>query len=91
VDGIYVTHGGKIAKNDLIRSDTDDRSIDIKEFLNALALAKANDVNKKEDIRYRVMPRTGYRRKRRQEEIINNPDNEDGSGESGDNKGEIMR
>lgn len=91
MDGIYVTHGRKIAKNDLIRSDSDDGSIDIKELLNALALTKANDVNKKEDIRNRVVPRTGYRRKRRQEEIINDPDNEDGNGESGDNKGEIMR
>jgi len=48
-------------------------------------------MNKKEDIRNRVMPRTGYRRKRRQQEIIYDPDNENGNGKNGENEGEIMR
>lgn len=91
VDRVYVAHSGEIAEDDLVWTDTDNRTVRFEKLLNALALSKSNDVDKKKNIGDGIVPGARYRAERRQEEVVDNSSQEISRGGSCESQGKLER
>ena len=77
---IHVSRGGNIAEHDLVRADTYDWSVGVEEFLDPFALAETEDVGGEPEVRDGIVPRSGYRTERGEEEVVGGAEEEDGEG-----------
>jgi hypothetical protein len=76
VDGIHVRHSRNVTKNNLVGSYSDDRTVNLKEVLNCLALTETDNVNCKPKVGNGKMPGTRDRAERRQEKVVKEAEKE---------------
>ena len=86
MDGIHVPHSRKVTKNNLVGSYSDDRTVNLKKFLNCLALTETENVKCEPKVGNGKMPGTRDRAERRQEKVVKGAEKE--VGEYGGGNGE---
>ena len=86
MDGIHVPHSRNITKNHLVGSHSDDRTVDLEEFLDCFTLAETEDVKCEPEIGSGIIPGTRDRAERRQEKVVEGADKE--TGKNGGGSGE---
>lgn len=87
---IHVPRGGNIAEHDLVRAYADDGSIGVEELLDRFALAETEDVGGEPEIRDGVVPRSGYRAKGGEEEVVGDAEEENGEGDGERDEGGVV-
>jgi hypothetical protein len=86
VDGIHVPHSRNITKNDLVGPYSDDRTINLEEFVNCFTLTETEDMKCEPKVGNGKIPRTRDRAERRQKKVVEDADKE--VGENGGGSGE---
>lgn len=70
MNGVDVAHGGEIAEDNFIWANPYDRAVYFEKLLDPLTLTKSDNMSKKKNIRGGIVPRTRYRRERRQKKVV---------------------
>lgn len=84
---VYRSHGGDIAEDNLIWPDPHDRSICLEKLLDGLALAEADNVDVKPEIRDGSIPRAGDCAEGREKEVVEGADHDIDKGGRGKTEG----
>jgi hypothetical protein len=86
VDGIHAPHSRNITKNHLVGSHSDDRTVNLEEFLDCFTLTETEDVKCEPEIGNGIIPGTRDRAERRQEKVVEDAEKE--TGKKGGGSGE---
>ena len=86
MDGIHVPHSQNITKNHLVGSYSDDRTVNLEEFLYCLTLTETEDMKGEPEIGNGIIPGTRDRAEGRQEKVVEDADKE--TGKDGGGNGE---
>jgi hypothetical protein len=86
VDRIRVPHSREIAKDHLVGPYSDDRTVNLEELLNCLALTETEDVKCEPEVGNGIIPRARDRAERRQKNVVEDAEKEVGENGGGSGK-----
>lgn len=78
---VHATRSGQVAENHLVRTNTNDRTIRLKQRMNRLALLQSNDVIRHPRIGYSRVPWPRDSAEGREEEVVDGAEQDIGEGD----------